>query len=220
VQNNLGFYRGWATSGGHDSHIIIEPAVMGVPLQAQEKPAVQELTGPLELNDPAFYVLRHLKHGQSLSLEAEGTSGDFDPVLALLKPEVDFARALQLGKDEIDKASAEGRDPVAVIDEAVQKYILARNDDTGEGYTAAITFKVPVDGDYQLVLASTAARPTFGSYRLLVGINAPQVLTGKAQPTGAVIASLVEMAKRLWSSGLTSTLLSSIPWLISARSWP
>jgi hypothetical protein len=159
-------------------------------LQAQQKPAVQELTGYLELNESAFYVLRHLKQGQTFYLYAEGTSGDLDPVLALLKPEVDFTRALQIIEDEVNKALAEGRDPLAVRNEVVQKYTLAFNDDTGEGYAAAITYEVPADGDYRLILSSTGARPTFGSYRLLVGINAPQVMTGKVQPTGAVIASL------------------------------
>lgn len=66
------------------------------PLQAQKKPEVQELTGHLELNEAAFYVLRNLKQGQTLYLFAEGTSGDFDPVLALLKPGVDFAQAFKI----------------------------------------------------------------------------------------------------------------------------
>jgi hypothetical protein len=81
---------------------------------------------------------------------------------------------------------------VAVVKEVVQRYTLAGNDDTGGGYAAAITFKVPADGDYRLILTSTLARPTFGSYRLLIGTNAPQVVTGMAQPTGAVIASQVK----------------------------
>ena len=162
------------------------------PLEAQEKPEVQELTGHLEFNEAAFYLLRNLKQGQTLYLFAEGTSGDFDPVLALLKPEVDFAQAFKIRKEEIDQAIAEGRNPLAVVREAVQKYTLVGNDDTGAGYDAAITFKVPADGDYRLILTSTMARPTFGSYRLLIGLNAPQVVTGKAQPTGAVLASLME----------------------------
>jgi hypothetical protein len=162
------------------------------PLRAQEKPPVQQLTGYLELNEDVFYVLHDLKKGQTLYLYAEGTSGDFDPVLALLKPEVDFARAKRIAEDEIGKDLAEGRDPLAVRREAVQKYTLAFNDDTGAGYDATLTFQVPADGDYRLVLGSTGARPTFGSYRLLVGINAPEVLTGNAKPTGARIASLAK----------------------------
>jgi hypothetical protein len=174
--------------------LILALSLLGLTgsLQAQEKPAVQELTGHLELNEAAFYMLRNLKRGQTLYLYAEGTSGDFDPVLALLKPEVDFAQVLQIRKEEIDQAIAAGRDPLAVIKEAVQKYTLAGNDDTGAGYDAAITFKVPADGDYRLMLASTVARPTSGSYRLLIGLNEPQVVTGKAQPTGAAIASQVK----------------------------
>ena len=172
--------------------VLLSLLLFSGPLQAQEKPTVQKLTGYLEPNESVFHILRHLKKGQTLYLYAEGTSGDFDPLLALLKPEVDFARVLQIQKDEIDKAIAEGHDPLAVRDEAIKKYTLAFNDDTGAGYAAAITFKVPADGDYRLILGSTSARPTFGSYRLLVGINAPQVLTGKAQPTGARIAYPVE----------------------------
>jgi hypothetical protein len=174
--------------------LLLALSLLGLagPLRAQEKPPMQQLTGYLELNEDVFYVLHDLKKGQTLYLYAEGTSGDFDPILALLKPEVDFARAKRIAEDEIGKDLAEGRDPLAVRREAVQKYTLAFNDDTREGYAAAITFKVPADGDYRLVLGSTGARPTFGSYRLLVGINAPEVLTGNAKPTGARIASLAK----------------------------
>ena len=118
--------------------LLLGLVVFSGPLQAQEKPAVQQLTGQLDPKESVFYVLRHLKKGQTLYLYAEGTSGDFDPVLVLLKPEVDFARVLQIQKDELDKAIAEGRDPLAVRDEAVQKYTLAFNDDTGAGYVAAV----------------------------------------------------------------------------------
>jgi hypothetical protein len=170
------------------SIILLSLLLFSGPLQAQEEPAVQQFTGYLDPKEMVFFSLRHLKKGQTLFLYAEGTSGDFDPFLALLKPEVDFARMLQIHKDELEKAIAEGRDPLAVRDEAVEKYTLAFNDDTGAGYAATLTFKVPADGDYRLLLGSTQARPTFGSYRLLVGLNAPQVLTGKAQPTGARIA--------------------------------
>ncbi|MEJ2673234.1 MAG: hypothetical protein P8168_13750 [Deltaproteobacteria bacterium] len=188
--------RVFAGLGGHRAVIILLLAlsllVLTGPLRAQEKPAVQELTGHLELHEAAFYVLHHLKQGQTLYLFAEGTSGDFDPALAVLKPELDSAQAIQIRKRQIDQAIAEGRDPVAVINKVVQRYTLARHDDTGAGYAAAITLKVPSEGDYRLVLTSSPARPTFGSYRLLIGINAPQVVTGRAQPTGAVIASQVK----------------------------
>jgi hypothetical protein len=71
------------------------------------------------------------------------------------------------------------------------QYFLAWDDDSGPGYSAALQFKVPYAGDYFLIAASSlsaAGRSTAGNYRLLIGLNAPKVLDGTAEPTGAVIA--------------------------------
>ena len=61
----------------------------------------------------------------------------------------------------------------------------------GAGYNAALEFLVPHDGDYILGASgwlSSAGRTTYGGYRLLLGMDAPEVLDGKAVPNGAMIA--------------------------------
>ena len=68
---------------------------------------------------------------------------------------------------------------------------LAWNDDSGNGYDAALQYTIPADGDYILGVSgalSSAGRITSGSYRLVVGLDAPEVLQGTAVPNGALIA--------------------------------
>ena len=70
------------------------------------------------------------------------------------------------------------------------KTFLAWDDDSGPGYSAALEFNVPADGDYFLLTApslSSAGRQTGGGYRLLAGENAAGVLDGTAPPNGAAL---------------------------------
>jgi hypothetical protein len=74
---------------------------------------------------------------------------------------------------------------------------LAWDDDGGPGYSAAMQFLVPQDGDYYLIASgslSAAGRQTSGDYRLLVGIDEPAILDGSARSTGAEIAVLNQAA--------------------------
>jgi hypothetical protein len=79
---------------------------------------------------------------------------------------------------------------------------MAWDDDGGRGSDAALEFKVPADGDYKIVVTG-ASQPagrqvldlTCGDYRLLSGLNSPQVLSGQATPTGPVIARLDRLAE-------------------------
>ena len=81
--------------------------------------------------------------------------------------------------------------PLAELPALNDKTFLAWDDDSGPGHNAALEFLIPQDGDYILgasgALAS-AGRITSGDYRLLLGVDAPEVLDGKAVPNGAVIA--------------------------------
>jgi hypothetical protein len=105
-----------------------------------------------------------------------------------------------LGEDfvtEVNLAIAEGRDPLVAISQIADGLFLAWDDDSGAGYAAAFEFTVPADGDYRLLVTSTPAQDTFGNYRLLVGLDTPEVLTGEARPTGDTIAILDEAASRI-----------------------
>jgi hypothetical protein len=91
---------------------------------------------------------------------------------------------------QVALAIAEGRDPLEVVPEFADNLFVTWDDDGGEGYAAAFVYEVPTAGDYFLWIISTPARPTSGDFRLVIGIDAPDVLSGEAQPTGDTIAIL------------------------------
>ncbi len=164
------------------------------PAQAQKREMVQELTGHLEQNQSLFFTIPNLRQGEVLYVYMEGTSSNLDPFVAILKPGSDITTIRENYLAEEKRQVATGRDRLAAIPEILKKFTLAWDDDGGKGYAAALKFKVPQNGEYFLIARSTLSRPTFGSYRLWVGVNAPQVLTGKAKATGAVIAIPRQMA--------------------------
>ena len=70
---------------------------------------------------------------------------------------------------------------------------LAWDDDSGDGYAAALEYVVPTPGDYVLIAGSSLSafgRATSGDYELLIGLNAPDgaAETSGAEPVGAPIA--------------------------------
>jgi hypothetical protein len=81
--------------------------------------------------------------------------------------------------------------PLAEIPALNDKTFLAWDDDSGPGYSAALKFVVPKDGDYFLGASgslSSAGRITSGNYAMVLGVDAPEVFSGNAVPNGAVIA--------------------------------
>jgi hypothetical protein len=163
------------------------------PAAAQERGKVQELTGIIEPGEIIIYDLPSLRQGQKLYVHATATSGNLDPIIFITDTdfhpdilEADFESAM-------DQAVQEGIDPLEVIEEVRDQHALAWDDDSGGGLTAALTFVVPEDGDYRLVIGgalSVAGGQTFGDYRILVGLTAPQVLEGEAAATGDTLATL------------------------------
>ncbi|MDQ7035463.1 MAG: DUF6055 domain-containing protein, partial [Anaerolineae bacterium] len=69
--------------------------------------------------------------------------------------------------------------------------VFAQNDDidTASGnYNSALQFTFPADGDYSIAVADCCEEGATGSFRLLLGYGAPDVLNGTAVPNGATIA--------------------------------
>ena len=161
-------------------------------VQAQSAPAVQELQGSLVPGQSDLFRLQGLKQGQVLGAFMENTSGNLDPILSILPAGDDLAATLDSYKKAVAELVASSAYPLLELQALRDKYTLAWDDDSGPGYSAALQFTVPKDGDYFLLAGSSlsaAGRQTAGNYRLLVGLNAPEVLAGTAESTGAVIAT-------------------------------
>ena len=94
---------------------------------------------------------------------------------------------------EVKGALDAGRDPLQIIPELAGKYFLVWNDDIGESYSAGFEYTIPKTGAYRLLVRSTLANTTFGKFRLLIGVNAPEVMTGTAKARGNPVARLEEI---------------------------
>jgi len=66
----------------------------------------------------------------------------------------------------------------------LDRYALAGNDDYQGHYAAAFNLEIPQDGDYWLAIGSSLVRPSAGTYRLIVGIDEPDVLSGRPESRG------------------------------------
>ncbi len=167
------------------------------PLPGAGERTVQVITGRVDTDLGHLYTLTGLQRGDTLYVHVLGTSGNFDPMLALVRPGVDFDILRQAFRTEMEQATASGRDLLPIIPELLDKFSLAWNDDYSSGYAAALKFDVPANGDYRLLIRSTLSNQTYGSYSLIVGLNAPEVLTGQAKDTGRRLAILDRKASRL-----------------------
>ncbi|HSG17534.1 MAG TPA: hypothetical protein VLE70_14580 [Anaerolineae bacterium] len=178
------------------------------PAGAQEGGAVQEIFGRLEVDGGDLYRLPDLQRGQVLYLYAESVGGNLDPFMLLADGDED-AGALQVAyRTQLAQAIAAGEDPVLAIPQIIGDWVMAWDDDSGRGYDAAIVIDIPADGDYLLSIATAPTADTFGQYRLLIGLDAPEVLDLDAQPTGDTIA-VVDTSALLASSAvqqITGTL--------------
>lgn len=119
---------------------------------------VQEITGSLtEDKRSTFVALNDFKPGDTLYAYIEATSGDLTPTIALQN----FAlKPIRVGN--LDGSDTKG----------------------------SLQYTFPVEGpNYRLEIESCCGdeEATTGDYRLLVGVNAPEVLTGKAKPEGRVV---------------------------------
>ena len=160
-------------------------------VQAQDRPQVQELYGSLAPGQSDIYRLSGLKKGQVLEAFMENISGNLDPILSILPDDGNLSAKLDSFRKDVADLVATSPQPLLDLPALRDQYALAWDDDGGPGYASALQFIVPQDGDYFLIAASSlsaAGRSTAGDYRILLGLDAPQVLQGTAKPTGAVIA--------------------------------
>jgi hypothetical protein len=163
------------------------------PAYAQERGQVQEVSGIIEPGEIIIFDLPSLQEGQQLYVYATAASGNLDPIVFITDTEFhpDVLEANFEGG--LESAMLAGEDPLEAIDQVRDMHALAWDDDSGGGLSAALEFDIPEDGDYRLIISgalSVNSRPTAGDYRMLVGLDAPEVLEGEAFPTGDTIAIL------------------------------
>ena len=176
----------------HWGLILIIIALTGLmliaPVHAEDDGPVQVLTGHIESGSILFYTLPDLTQGDTLYVYCSGESGNLDPFIGLSDTFYDSETLAEDFLFEVDRAIAQGMDPLEAIPEIADGLFLTWDDDGGTGYDAALEFQVAANRSYQLLVSSSPATITFGDYKLTIGLNQPSVLTGNAEPTGDIIA--------------------------------
>jgi len=159
---------------------------------------VQVITKYLKRNEFHVYNLPNLKEGEMFYVYVERISGNLDPFTGIAGGAFDAARFEKVGEDRGRQALKTKVDISSFISELLDEFFFAWNDDGGTGYDTALVFPIPADNDYKLVIGGRThlstleqdANRSFGRYRLTIGVNASDVLTGKATPTGNKFASV------------------------------
>ena len=179
--------------------VLVLPALLmlgawfSLPANAQEdapQQQVQILSGRIEEREIMFYRVPDLQEGDLFSAYMENESGNLDPALLLNVSDIDPDTFREQLRAEIDELVAAGTDPSEALGQVLRANFLAADDNSGQDSAAAFEFTVPETGDYLLLALGTPVNDTFGDFQLIVGINAPQVMTGRAQSTGDEIAFL------------------------------
>ena len=162
--------------------------------QDESTPRVQILHGRVDPDSDVIYRLFGMKARDKLYVRMANTSGNLDPFLILLDGSADLDELSAAVGEELLVAIGEGRDPLVTIPSILDRYSLVWNDDYGDQHDAAFEFIIPEDGSYQLLIGGAPGISTFGDYRLWIGVNAPEVLSGAAISTGDTLALLDESA--------------------------
>lgn len=156
------------------------------PATAQEPSgAVQRITGRLEPGESHAYLVRGLRSGDRLTISMRATSGDLDPITGVMdtgRPLVEVDAAYRADSRRL---AAESDNIALDLEILRRRYFLAWDDDGGEGYSAALEYTIPADGDYRVIAGtslSTLGRGTFGDYELVIGLNAPGTTTPVGEP--------------------------------------
>ena len=160
---------------------------------AQGRQKVQIVTGIIEPGEIIIYYLPDLIQGQVLYVHASTLSGNLDPIIFITDTDVNAADMENDFEQVFDQAAETGADPIKTLETVRDQHALAWDDDSGGGLTAALSFEIPANGDYRLVIGgalSALGRHTFGDYRILLGLDAPQILNGDSSSTGDTIAIL------------------------------
>ena len=180
---------------------------------AQDQPGrVQGLTARLQAGDAHAYLLKDLRPGDRLAVSMRSTSGNLDPAIGIMDTSTPLEEVMARYQADIQSLLTGSENVTADLEEVRNRYFLAWDDDSGDGYAAALAYAVPGPGDYILIAGSSLSafgRSTSGDYELLIGLNAPAGST----PAGAPIAERIQTASGLSASveETTGTLSAAAP---------
>jgi hypothetical protein len=165
------------------------------PSVAQDQPGrVQRITGRLQFGETHAYLLKDLRAGDRLDVFMRSTSGNLDPAIGIVDTTLSLEEFGTRYRADLQRLLAGNESVALALDELRDRTFLAWDDDSGDGYTAALVYAVPTSGDYVLVAGgslSALGRATSGDYELLIRLNAPDTQDGAAVPAGAPIAERV-----------------------------
>ncbi len=85
------------------------------------------------------------------------------------------------------EATSGNLDTYLALGDTPFRTILIADDDGGGGLNSAFSYTIPRDGDYSLAVTHYSDASS-GDYRLVIGLDAPDIFSGKVQPTGHQIA--------------------------------
>ena len=177
--------------------VLLVSVVLGQasPAAAQDQPGrFQRITERMQAGETHAYLLKDLQAGDRLTAAMRSTSGNLDPAIGIIDTTTPLEVFGTRYRADLQRALAADEGVAEAIEEVRNQYFLAWDDDSGDGYAAALTYVVPTSGDYVLLAGgslSALGRATSGDYTLGIGLNAPDAQDGAAVPVGAPIAERI-----------------------------
>jgi hypothetical protein len=166
--------------------------LLATPSAAQDQPArTQRITARLQAGESHAYLLQDLQQGDKLTVSMRATAGNLDPAIGIVETAAPLDETMAAFKADLQRLLAENESPAQAVEELRNRYFLAWDDDSGDGYASVLVYDVPAQGDYALIAGSSLSalgRATSGDYELVLGLESPASRDGAAEPADAPIA--------------------------------
>ena len=118
---------------------------------------VEIVSGRLPGRHVDFYRLLSLQEGDRLYAYVRRESGNLDPFVAVSATYYRGETLAEAFWGEVELAVEQGEDPLEALPAIYDDLFAAWDDDSGQGYDAALQFEAPADGDYQLLVTDSPA---------------------------------------------------------------
>ena len=174
--------------------IILSLACLSVcgtaPAASEER--IQVINEHIEQFDVHPFLLGSLKPGDKISVRVDQISGSLEPIIALVKADVEFSRLEALYKDEVLDRVGTNDEYHVIFPKFADRHLGAWSQ--GGGQRGSLAFDVEEQKDYLLLIFGADSWvagkhiASFGDYRLQIGVNAPRATEDEAQAVGAAIA--------------------------------